>query len=62
MEFSLSQAFTNPLLAKRVYNEATFSPEGFEIVEETSKLQQIVLRNTKITDATQVAFGFDRRD
>jgi hypothetical protein len=21
-----------------------------------------VLRNTKITDATQVAFGFDRRD
>lgn len=59
---AVTQAFTNPLLAKRVYNKATFSPEGFEIVEETSKLQQIVLRNTKITDATQVAFGFDRRD
>jgi prostaglandin-endoperoxide synthase 2 len=59
---AVTQAFTNPLLARRVYNKETFSPEGFKIVAETSKLEQVVLRNTTIKDPTTVAFGFDRRD
>lgn len=59
---AVTQAFTNPLLAKRVYNADTFSPEGLKIIEETDRLDQVVLRNTAIKDRTEVAFGFDRRD
>lgn len=42
---AFSQAFTNPLLAPRVFNEATFSPRGMEIVESTDSLSDILHRN-----------------
>jgi prostaglandin-endoperoxide synthase 2 len=42
---AFSQAYTNPLLATRVYNEQTFSREGMEILRSTNTLSQIVNRN-----------------
>jgi prostaglandin-endoperoxide synthase 2 len=42
---AFSQVYTNPLLARRIYNEDTFSPEGMEIIRSTTSLAQIVNRN-----------------
>lgn len=42
---AFSQAFTNPLLAPRVFNEETFSPMGMEIIQSTRHLSDIVHRN-----------------
>jgi prostaglandin-endoperoxide synthase 2 len=43
---AFTQALTNPLLARRVYSEATFSAAGLEQIESTKSLQQIVTRNS----------------
>lgn len=42
---AFSQVYTNPLLARRTYNEETFSPIGMEIIESTKTLSQILNRN-----------------
>ena len=42
---AFSQALTNPLLAPRVYNAATFSERGLEIIASTRRLSDIVHRN-----------------
>lgn len=42
---AFSQALTNPLLAPGIYGEETFSKEGMEVIESTSKLEHIVKRN-----------------
>jgi prostaglandin-endoperoxide synthase 2 len=42
---AFSQALTNPLLAERVFNRQTFSEKGWEIIEETTSLDQILQRN-----------------
>jgi prostaglandin-endoperoxide synthase 2 len=42
---AFTQALTNPLLASRVYTDATFSKAGMRIIRETKSLQQIVERN-----------------
>jgi prostaglandin-endoperoxide synthase 2 len=42
---AFSQALTNPLLAKEVFNEQTFSKEGMEVIQATGKLQDILDRN-----------------
>jgi prostaglandin-endoperoxide synthase 2 len=57
---AVTQALTNPLLAKRVYNEDTFSKEGFKIVESTDTLADLILRNTGIKKASEVGFPMDR--
>jgi prostaglandin-endoperoxide synthase 2 len=44
---AFTQALTNPLLSEHVFNEKTFSAEGMKIIEETSKLQDILNRNTQ---------------
>lgn len=51
---AFSQALTNPLLAERVYNKATFSEVGMKIIEETRTLNDIVKRTVK--DAPSVSF------
>jgi len=43
---AFTQALTNPLLARQVFNEATFSPAGMEIVAGTSSLSEIIRRNS----------------
>jgi len=42
---AFSQALTNPLLAPRVFNEATFSAAGMAIIAGTHRLSDIVHRN-----------------
>jgi prostaglandin-endoperoxide synthase 2 len=42
---AFSQALTNPLLAPNVFNQETFSPVGFDILNETKSLGQILQRN-----------------
>ncbi|MEU7897196.1 peroxidase family protein [Nonomuraea sp. NPDC049152] len=43
---AFSQALTNPLLAPRVFNAATFSPQGVRIIGSTRSLADVVRRNT----------------
>src|SRR5947209_2206820 len=43
---AFSQAFTNPLLAPSIFNEATFSPVGWKMVNEPVTLADLVNRNT----------------
>ncbi|ASC72619.1 uncharacterized protein XM38_035770 [Halomicronema hongdechloris C2206] len=43
---AFSQALTNPLLAENVFNEQTLSPVGWEIIQTTSTLSDLVNRNT----------------
>lgn len=42
---AFSQALTNPLLAPRVYGQATFSQAGMEIITTTRNLSDILHRN-----------------
>ena len=42
---AFSQAFTNPLLAPRVFNEQTFSPLGWDLIRTTSTLSDLLHRN-----------------
>lgn len=42
---AFSQALTNPLLSMHVFNERTFSPVGWRIIQETGRLLEIVKRN-----------------
>jgi len=43
---AFSQALTNPLLSKNVFNDATFTRQGMSIINETSCLNDLVKRNT----------------
>ncbi len=43
---AFTQALTNPLLARNIYNEDTFSAEGLQEIKSTKTLQQIVDRAT----------------
>jgi prostaglandin-endoperoxide synthase 2 len=42
---AFSQAFTNPLLAPRVFNPQTFSPLGWELIHTTNTLSDMLHRN-----------------
>jgi prostaglandin-endoperoxide synthase 2 len=42
---AFSQAFTNPLLSPRVFNEKTFSPLGWELIRTTRTLSDLLHRN-----------------
>lgn len=42
---AFSQALNNPLLSKQVYNERTFTPMGFETIERTTCLWDVLSRN-----------------
>lgn len=53
---AFTQALTNPLLAKTVFNEATFSKAGMKIIRDTKSLQQIVSRNVR--HPTEVVANF----
>ncbi len=53
---AFTQALTNPLLAKAVYCEDTFSAEGLEIIKENRTLADIIVRNTGVRDKDAVGF------
>jgi prostaglandin-endoperoxide synthase 2 len=53
---AFTQALTNPLLGRRVFNEQTFSPAGMRIIGSTRSLRDIVARNAADPDAVTVEF------
>jgi prostaglandin-endoperoxide synthase 2 len=53
---AFTQALTNPLLARNVFNEATFTKTGLKIINETGSIQQIVARNSQSPDSVYVSF------
>jgi prostaglandin-endoperoxide synthase 2 len=57
---AFSQAFTNPLLAQRIFGPQTFSELGLEIIESTHTLSDILHRN--IPDSDKRFVGMTRRD
>ncbi|HEX2052954.1 MAG TPA: peroxidase family protein, partial [Actinomycetota bacterium] len=50
---AFSQAFTNPLLAPRIFNEQTFTELGMDIIKKTNNLSDMLHRN--------IPDGSDRR-
>ncbi len=57
---AFTQALTNPLLAKSVYNANTFSELGLKIIDDNKTLANLIVNNTGITDIKEV--GFEIRD
>jgi prostaglandin-endoperoxide synthase 2 len=52
---AFSQALTNPLLSEHIFNETTFTPEGFKVIKETSRIEDLVRRNTPASDVAVFA-------
>jgi len=44
---AFSQALTNPLLSEHVWNEGTFTKEGWQVIKNTKSLRDILHRNVK---------------
>ena len=53
---AFTQALTNPLLSRSVFNEETFSAAGMEIINQTSSLEQILARNSTSPEAVVASF------
>jgi prostaglandin-endoperoxide synthase 2 len=56
---AFTQALTNPLLARNVFTDATFTRTGMTVIGDTRSLQQIVARNSRSPESVHVSF---RRD
>jgi prostaglandin-endoperoxide synthase 2 len=56
---AFTQALTNPLLGRNVFNEDTFTQTGLEIISDSRSLQQIVARNSKSPERVHVSFTYD---
>ncbi|NER78504.1 MAG: heme peroxidase [Leptolyngbya sp. SIO1D8] len=57
---AFSQALTNPLLAPEIFNPKTFSPVGWNIINQTKTLSDIVNRNAPKGDRTyKVTFDLE---
>jgi prostaglandin-endoperoxide synthase 2 len=53
---AFTQALSNPLLARNVFNEATFSSVGMQVINETKSLQQILARNSASAEGVVASF------
>ncbi len=53
---AFTQALTNPLLARNVYTQETFTRTGLDIIETTHSLQQIVDRNVARPQQAHASF------
>ncbi|MET9202491.1 peroxidase family protein [Gordonia sp. NPDC003585] len=53
---AFTQALTNPLLAKEVFNVNTFTQTGMDIIEGTRSLEHIIKRNATDPDAVDASF------
>lgn len=53
---AFTQALSNPLLARNVFNEATFSAAGMKVINETKSLQQILARNSASPQTVLASF------
>lgn len=43
---AFNHALTNPLLSKQVFNSKTFTPQGMSVIRQTSRLADVLNRNT----------------
>ncbi len=59
---AFSQALTNPLLSKYVYKEETFSAPGWKAIHSTSRLKDIVDRNTRFDPSSDLHIGLTLPD
>jgi prostaglandin-endoperoxide synthase 2 len=53
---AFTQALSNPLLARNVFTEDTFTPTGMRIITGTHSLQQILERNSAVPGAVHASF------
>lgn len=53
---AFTQALTNPLISRALYNEGTFSPIGMQIVNSTRRLSQLIARNTGLPEHDNDSF------
>jgi prostaglandin-endoperoxide synthase 2 len=51
---AFSQALTNPLLSEHVFNADTFTPWGFNLINSTSKLGDLLARNVPLRGPTAI--------
>lgn len=58
---AFTQALTNPLLARNVFTEATFTKTGMKIIADTGSLQEIVARNSESPTSVHVSFRYDSK-
>jgi len=58
---AFSQVLTNPLLAENVFNPETFSPIGWEEIQNTKTLADLVHRNIPLADK-EYRISFYRQD
>ncbi|GAB2992040.1 hypothetical protein GCM10023080_067350 [Streptomyces pseudoechinosporeus] len=56
---AFTQALTNPLLARNVFTDATFTKTGMKVIADTGSLQEIVARNSKSPTSVHVSFRHD---
>jgi prostaglandin-endoperoxide synthase 2 len=56
---AFTQALTNPLLARNVFSEETFSTLGMQVIKSTRSLEQIVTRNAASPESVGVSFRCD---
>jgi prostaglandin-endoperoxide synthase 2 len=54
---AFSQALTNPLLSRHVYNEETFSTAGWKAIHSTGSLRDILDRNTRFDPLVDLHIG-----
>ncbi|MEL7353813.1 MAG: peroxidase family protein [Cyanobacteria bacterium P01_A01_bin.116] len=59
---ALSHVLTNPLISEHVYNKETFSSVGWEIIQETQTLSDLVNRNVLSEDGEPFNISFHNRD
>ena len=58
---AFSQALTNPLLSKAVFKPETFSAIGWDTIQNTSSLKDVLVRNSAIS-IDGVEIGMTRKD
>jgi prostaglandin-endoperoxide synthase 2 len=55
---AFTQALTNPLLSRQVFNDTTFTNTGMGMIKSTSSLQDIVTRNAASPNRVHVSFSY----
>ena len=55
---AFTQAYTNPLVSKNIFNARTFSDYGLEVIASTTCFNDLVKRNVKTPESMMANFGF----
>ena len=55
---AFTQALTNPLLSKHVFNAGTFTKYGLKLIQNTKTIRHLVDRNVANPDTVKASFEF----